>query len=196
MAREVVVHLWCDPCLAEDQHVEGQELTLVLPDLPGSKPRVVAVCELHRKELYQPLLDLLAEHGQTVDEEGNPTGQRGPKRKRASSSPASEACPECGHVAPNRQALGSHCRSRHGKSIAELEGKELPYVCPECGLRTSRPQGLGAHRKAAHGVIGGKAEQERQDEGQGDLLAEDQAEEPAPAKRARKRAPAKTKARS
>lgn len=193
MARAIIVHTWCDPCLAEDKTVDATELApLALPEVPGSKPRVVALCPEHRQALYQPLVDLLVEHGQTVDQSGNPAGQRGPKKKRAADTRDPQTCPVkgCGHEAPNRQALASHARQIHDESLPALEGVPLPYVCPECGYRSSRPQGIGAHRRAAHGVVGAVSAG-KQDDAQGDLLAEQssaEGEAKAPRGRAAKRA--------
>lgn len=184
MAREVVVHLWCDPCLAEDQHVEGQELPpLHLPELTGNRPRVAAVCERHYKELYQPLLDLLEEHGQPVDEEGNPTAVRGKGRPRKSDQPMS--CPSCGHTSPNRGALASHVKLMHSTTLAELLG-EGTLTCPECGQQCARPQGLSAHRRSVHGIEGGGRKAPPDDDGQAALIESEPKK--APAKRASTRA--------
>lgn len=181
MAREIIVHLWCDPCLAEDQRVEGQELPpLVLPEVPGNRPRVAAVCERHRKELYQPLIDLLTEHGQALDEDGNPTGPRGGSYGKAKGDKAM-TCPECGHTSPNKGALSSHVRNMHDTTLAELLG-EATLPCPECGQKCGRPQGLAAHRLRSHGVT---AEQRRAEEAEAGLF--DQGPEEAtkaPAKKA------------
>lgn len=198
MAREVIVRTWCDPCLAEDVQEDGVELApLLLPELGGTKPRVVALCEVHRKELYQPLLDLLEEHGQMVDEEGNPSGPRG-KYTRAKDVPNPLGCPAegCSHESPNRSALSSHVRNMHDTTLSVLLGEETPYECPECGLKSARPQGIAAHRRKVHGVLGTSATavsvREAKDQDQGELTLSDE-EAPTPKKRAtraRKKAPA------
>lgn len=160
MAREVILRTWCDLCLDNDVNEEGVELApLLLPEVGGNKPRVLALCEVHLKELYQPLVDALVEHGQMVDDDGNPTGPRGRYKKAASKGGDGEdwACPACDHVSPNRAALNSHARGRHGKSLAALQGAEEKFECPECGMRSARPQGLAAHRRSVHGIIGTSA---------------------------------------
>lgn len=192
MAREVLIQWWCDPCLADDVKTPGRELSpLQLPELTGKRPRVITLCEQHEKELYTPLVELLEEHGQPVDEEGNPTGKG---RTPSSATPAYMepiTCPDCGHEAPNRSALSSHSRGQHGKTLGELLGLPLPHVCPECDYRSSRPQGLAAHRRQKHGVIGentkAKARKRAADADQPTLDEEPEAEAPAPKKRARKR---------
>jgi hypothetical protein len=190
MAREVIVKTWCDPCLGEDAHSEGRELpALHLPELPGPKPRVIALCERHEKEVYQPLLNLLLEYGQPVDDDGNPSGPRG--RYGQASGPDAVTCPDCGHVSPNRSALSSHSRGQHGKSLAQLLGLPAPYICPECDYASNRPQGLAAHRRAVHGVVGARRlEQEASERQEEDDLFTPEAEIPARkrASRARKKA--------
>ena len=178
MARQVIVRVLCDPCLENELEVEGDELPpLKLPEFTG-RPRVMTLCEVHRKEFYDPFAELLAKLGQPVDDEGNASKPRGPykKRKKSASSdssssseeepaPAQEetpavetaegiACPTCGHVSPNRAALSAHTRTQHGKTLAELEGKPLPFSCPECGDHFSTAKGQGAHRFRVHGVKG------------------------------------------
>jgi hypothetical protein len=166
VAREVIFKTWCDLCLAAEQkNVEGIELpALALPEV-GNKPRVVALCEVHRKELYDPLVEVLREHGQIADEAGQPTGHtgpRGPYKKRGATAkenvPGGMDCPQCGHNSPNRSALSSHVRNMHDATLGEVTGRPTPYECPECGRGFVAPQGVAAHRRIAHGVPGsGKA---------------------------------------
>jgi hypothetical protein len=166
VAREVILKTWCDPHLDQGEHVEGQELPpLLLPDLPGRQAVTMAVCDVHRKELYEPLVDALREFGQHVDDEGNPTGPRGrykkaekPARKYNETVEGGVKCPACEHRSPNVPALSSHARNTHDSTIAELEGKPTPYACPECPEDRPKsfatPQALGAHRARMHGVKG------------------------------------------
>jgi predicted RNA-binding Zn-ribbon protein involved in translation (DUF1610 family) len=169
VARLVIVRTLCDPCLETEAEVDGEELApLKLPEISG-RPRVLTLCEVHRKEFYDPLVEILKELGQPVDEEGNAAGPRGhykPRKgaaKKSAPAPAPHeepaasselACPACGKVSVNKSALQSHTRSAHDKTLAELRGEELPFKCPECGRDFSRPTGLGAHRFRTHGVQG------------------------------------------
>lgn len=155
MAREILVKLWCDPCLAQDERVEGRELPpLLLPELTGRRPRVLTLCERHEKEVYTPIVELLEEHGQPVNEEGVPSssGTLAPSLQPVN-------CPECGHTSPNRAALAGHARKRHDKTLGEVLGEETPYKCPECEAEgrtyaSGRAQGLAAHRRQVHHVVG------------------------------------------
>lgn len=150
MAREVIVSTWCDVCLAEDERVDARELSITVTEVSGKpKPRVLALCPAHEAELVTPLLELLEEHGQLVDTEGNPITPA--KAKSADKGPKAMSCPVCSHVSPNRTALASHTKSMHGKTLAELEGKPRPWVCPDCGYGSPKRQGLAAHRRSAHG---------------------------------------------
>jgi hypothetical protein len=107
--------------LAQGSEVAAEEL----PPLPliGNKPRVLALCDVHRKEVYEPLVEMVKEFGQIVDIDG--TAATAPKRSASRSSspaPSSDAlwCPEC-----------------------EAAGTPRSFTAP---------QGLGAHRYRAHGV--------------------------------------------
>jgi hypothetical protein len=156
MAREVIVRTWCDPCLADDKHEEGDEFG-PMSLIPG-KPRVVALCEVHRKELYDPLIELLTDHGQPVDSDGNSSpGVRGHHKPRATNA-TGPTCPACGHVSTTRTALQAHTRKMHEASLGVLEGKAPSvHTCPECQREFDTPQGMGAHRRAVHDVRGANA---------------------------------------
>lgn len=165
MAREVIFKTWCDLCLARDEQTEGQEIPpLLLPEIPGKQAVVVALCEVHRKEVYDPLVAILQEYGQHVDEHGNPTGPRG-KYKAKPGSPAAavieavpdSTCPLCGKEMAHRGSVNSHLRNSHGTTRGEVEGQKSQHECPECHRMFQLPQALGSHRKRAHGVEGAKS---------------------------------------
>lgn len=141
MPKEVIITSWCDPCFAEDVKTES---TYEEPVTLGSmKARTVLMCERHYKELVEPLRELLLAHGQIVEH-----------TKRQSSSQSEAAgeftCPDCGHVAPTRAALGSHGRSKHDKSLAEMLGEPAPYVCDTCGRKFGKPRALTMHMSRSH----------------------------------------------
>jgi hypothetical protein len=128
MARRVITTMLCDPCLAEGNEVEGEEL----PPLPliGNKPRILALCEDHRAEVYDPLVEMVREHGQIVDIEPGPRAVARPARTRTRTRPEREPEPE-----PESPAE---------EPVAE-------YECPDCARSFTTPQGLGAHRSRVHG---------------------------------------------
>lgn len=118
MAREVVTHVWCDVCLQEDNYSEAKELPPIT--LGGMKPRVLALCELHEKEVYQPIRELLTELGVVAD--SLHTGTKFP-----GTSPGSGVwpCPDPGcpkHTKPykHEQSLRNHARDVHNVSITVL----------------------------------------------------------------------------
>jgi hypothetical protein len=128
MARRVIVKMLCDPCLAGGVEVEAEELPAMT--LTGNKPRVLALCESHRNEVYDPLVAMLKDHGQIVDIEpatGTASAPKAAKKTAAAKAPA-----------------------------PGVSG-EVQYHCPECReagepRSFTAPQGLGAHRYRAHGV--------------------------------------------
>jgi ribosomal protein S27E len=169
MARQVIVKTWCDPCLDNGQDNEGVELpALKLPELPG-RARLLALCEVHRKELYDPLVEALRLLGQPVDAEGAVVPTKTTRKKAAAPveptavEPAAAdgrvACPSCGESLASRTGLQAHVRRIHDTTLAVLEGRnaEDGFACPECGQVCLNPQGLGAHRSRIHGVKGKQA---------------------------------------
>lgn len=112
MARVITVQTLCDPCLNLDKaEVPGEEL----PPLPlvGNKPRVLAVCQRHKAEVYDPLLAMVRDYGQIVDIDG--TTSNGKATKKVVQAGAGLTCPECGRddfAAP--QGLGAHRFRAHG----------------------------------------------------------------------------------
>ena len=66
MAQSVRIELTCDACKADDIHNTEAETTP--PVVMGKgKALVLDLCEPHRKELYDPLADLLARDGRSED---------------------------------------------------------------------------------------------------------------------------------
>jgi uncharacterized C2H2 Zn-finger protein len=162
MVREIIT--WCSPCFADEVREPG--LTLVLA-IDGGKPQALDLCEVHHKQIAQPLLDVLAEYGQPVDIS---------EQKRSSKSAASvtsgrleggQECPvtTCGKSYRNAASLSKHVRRVHGTTITDvrhgsdqLDGMPDPektHKCPDddCGRLFSTPQGLGAHRSRVHGYV-------------------------------------------
>jgi len=119
MARRVTVQLLCDPCLADGKEVEAEELPPL--NLVGNKPRVLALCEGHRAEVFDPLVEMVKAHGQILDIDAGaaPAKASAKKSSRPAASGASVGdplvCPECGRddfAAP--QGLGAHRFRAHG----------------------------------------------------------------------------------
>lgn len=85
MTRELVVNVWCDVC--EDR--EPGETTP--PLLADGKTRTLDLCERHRKELVDPLLAALREHGAAAEERAALPTSAAPRRTRR---PRAEVPPE------------------------------------------------------------------------------------------------------
>jgi hypothetical protein len=131
MARELVTHIWCDPCLSPEEggeptYTKGEELPAIT--LGTMKPRVLAMCEVHRKEYYDAFRDLVARLGQVVPEGAAPSAPRSSSHAGSFPCPVPD-CPK--HTNPYRHdtSLGSHARREHGATVAELRaryGQEEP----------------------------------------------------------------------
>lgn len=151
MARELVTHIWCDVCLSpgegqDPEYVKGEELPPVV--LGNFKPRLLALCEPHRKEFYDPFRDMVARLGQVV-----PEGAARPSAAPVH-APGAYACPvpTCPkHANPYRHdtSLGSHCRREHGATLTELREQ---YGTP-AGSAGDGGQGVLLHQD---GVLGGE----------------------------------------
>lgn len=122
MAREIITKIWCDPCMEEEKYVEASETP---PITIGSlKPRVLALCEVHMKGIFEPLREALQELGQIQPE------SRADMMRMPGTSPGSGIfpcpVPTCTkHTKPykHEQSLRNHARDIHGSTIIELREK-------------------------------------------------------------------------
>lgn len=118
MAREVVTHIWCDVCLhTEDTYTEGTETPPIT--LGNMKPRVLGLCDVHTKDVYEPIKELLAQLGQVVPEGGTA------RFPGTSAGSGVWPCPDpaCAkHATPfkHEQSLRNHAKKFHGVPITEL----------------------------------------------------------------------------
>lgn len=135
MARELQVKIWCDPCATQDLRTEGVETPLVT--IGGNKPRMVALCEPHRKELYDPFAEIITNLGVTMDQiESN----RAPKRVKAKSGsdapppsqmPGSSTgkaikCPlgDCDETRKSPSGVADHLRKHHSTTMYDAIGPD------------------------------------------------------------------------
>lgn len=120
MAREVVTRIWCDVCFHEGEHTEAEELPPVT--IGNTKPRLLALCERHRKEFYDPFQQLLSELGQIIPGSVNTAprsgGQSAPARTPTNGG---ISCPlDCGSILQNRDSLNGHTTRVHNKTLNEI----------------------------------------------------------------------------
>lgn len=156
MARQVEVKVLCDPCMARDQEAAGEEFTI---SLQGDKPLVVAFCEPHRKEFYDPIVDALAIYGEKASADmlsGKAKRQTYPS-VRAERGSGEHACPVegCTKAYAWRGSLRTHVQDEHGTTLAVLEGRtgsETVYKCEVegCGRAFDSAQGLALHTTRLH----------------------------------------------
>lgn len=124
MSRRVIIETICDPCLKAGQEVEAIELPPVT--LFGNKPRLLALCEAHRAEVYDPFLNMVKTFGQTIDLEAasnEPSSSPASNGKRQSSTSAGQSlpCPDCSREFGSPQGLGAHRYQAHGVTAASKQ---------------------------------------------------------------------------
>lgn len=146
MAREIVI--WCDPHIAQDERVTGEDYTLAL----NGSPRVIALCVEHRKELLDPLATLVEEHGILADSirrrgggEAHPSTGAMRKGRQVESRPY--VCPLCPLDYAGMDALAKHIEKIHYVTPGrDLFGKR----CALCGFVSESFQGVGQHVLRSH----------------------------------------------
>lgn len=137
MAREIIISLLCDPCLANDIRVEGEETPPI--QIGHAKPRRIALCKQEHWELYETFAEMLKELGQIDDATAKPVatqGGKGGKRTRSDYGPFPQGewpCPVCAHPYADKGHVQSHMRKQHhitlGEYLANHEGEQL--ILPE-----------------------------------------------------------------
>lgn len=131
MARELVTHIWCDMCLSpgegkEPTYTKGEELPAVT--IAPMKPRLLALCEPHRKEWYDPFKDLVARLGQVVPDGGYRAAVAPSAAPRALYPCPVPDCPKHAKPFKHDTSLSKHAREVHGMTTAELQAE---YGAPE-----------------------------------------------------------------
>lgn len=166
MAREVMIHTWCDVCIAQDvdgdtrrvPSVASHELTL------DGKSWTLDLCETHEAAYYKPFAALVADVGATGPAAPAKAARTAPKasdgapkaratHRRAQDSgkalPIGVVCPleNCGQPYYGRSlgALQQHMRTIHNIGM-EAFGQD----CPVCGNEYPAPQAMASHVRAAH----------------------------------------------
>lgn len=130
MAREVIIKLWCDPCLAVDEHTDGDEYTI---GINTARPMNLTLCEVHEKELLAPLARMLTEMGQPAptgpQQASAPSRRPGSQYGNGPDDPQVCQMPGCGVELKNKSSLSSHVRQRHDivmKEYRVLTGQATP----------------------------------------------------------------------
>jgi hypothetical protein len=171
MAREVVTHIWCDVCNEDDQRTPGEELPPIQFS-PQMKPRVLALCEPHKKEWYDSFKELLVNVGQLVEGESLVGSEENKRTVEC-------IVPGCTTKLKNQGSRNAHLRQIHGMTWTEARAKYLEdgqvtlelettkekaytVACdqPGCDQSYSYPeytrprQAIGLHKRQAHGIRG------------------------------------------
>lgn len=153
MARELVTHIWCDACLAtpegeEPVYTKAEELP---PTTMGAmKPRLLALCEPHRKEYYDPFRELLQRLGQVVPDTGPRAVSAAPAAPGRKVWPCPvPTCPRHTQPFSNKTSRSSHAQREHGATITQLRQQYPGAPSSE----TDQEQGVLLHDQ---GVLAGE----------------------------------------
>lgn len=142
MAREIVTRIWCDACLARDEtYTEATETPPIT--IGAGKPRIMALCEVDMKDLFEPIRHALAEFGQIVPSAG--TGVAAPRSTGSlpvAPPTAGIPCPLCGNVLKSRDSLNGHTSKRHGQTLNEvLVNNNITTLLDVNGAEVPAPRG-------------------------------------------------------
>jgi hypothetical protein len=130
MAREIIMSTWCDPCIANGERAEGEEFIVRVGVKKSDKPRIIALCEVHQKEMLAPVLDILK--GAPVHDEDAPVPAQAtlpgmPKDKPAKiDQPAASARP--GFMGPTLEAAALPTDIPH--PVTKDDGEQI-WSCNE-----------------------------------------------------------------
>lgn len=124
MPKELVVNAWCDPCYEDGEHEPAEEIVVALGDLARMKPQVALLCERHRKEIYEPLHELMAAFGAVSGADVPRSSARSRPESRRQTPPVMCGIPGCdaGYL-KNMGSFGSHVRQLHGMTVTEYREK-------------------------------------------------------------------------
>lgn len=138
MAKDVVIHTWCDRHLQLDERVVGKELP---PVTLGGMTLTLDLCEPCVKEFVTPLVELLDQFG--APPQTSPVARRG-KGKGTDRGLACIWCP-ADFSANTSSGYMNHIRTIHGYGSAiDAFGTMCP-ICGDSGLRM-----MMAHVKKRH----------------------------------------------
>jgi hypothetical protein len=167
MSKEIRTVIWCDgPVHVDYERVEAAVTRRFAADT--LKECEIDLCETCDKDLVQPLLALLTDHGQPVK------GARaikaslpqvldeGPRETRPRRA-AEVRCPveECDWQG-TRSGAGQHTPKAHGGvALPLLEGRHgrrlldgsrvtLDYPCPDCEAAYDSKAGITTHKRVTH----------------------------------------------
>lgn len=169
MARELVTNIWCDVCLtpgedAEPEYTPAKEHPPVTVGM--LQPRVVALCDTHRKELFEPFETLIREHGQTPGKITDIPKAAAPKKApktRATGAPIPCPDPACEkHANPyeNSSSLTGHARNAHGMTLNQL--REKHGIAPVNPIEAANKARLAAATASGPGPVEGVALTDRE----------------------------------
>lgn len=136
--RHIRIEPYCDRCLLRDGSLVPGETTPPIR-VPGStRPKTLELCKACREELFDDLVGLLDECGETPEPERHRIESRRPEQDEK------WECPFCDSMITRKSAAGHLRTSHHAGAIVQ------PTKCPDCEFGTGSQQGMRAHRTGTH----------------------------------------------
>ena len=140
MAKDVVIHIWCDWHMETGARIEGAEYPVTL----GGKARTIDLCDPCTKEFITPLAKLLEAHGALLSASAHRT-------RRPIADVVTVRCLWCtrDYSAESGSGYAAHVKKVHGYASAiEAFGTTCP-ICGDLDLRM-----MMTHVKRFHSEFG------------------------------------------
>lgn len=166
MSKEIRTIVWCDGPIHVDEQVEAAVTRRFAADT--LKECEIDLCEPCDKDLVQPLLALLTDHGQPVKgaktiQPALPAVDMPEGRSRSAHRlPAEVKCPieECDWEG-SKPGASQHAPKVHGEVLTVLEGRHgrrlldgsritLGFPCDECEAAYDTKGGRTTHKRQTH----------------------------------------------
>lgn len=151
MAKDIVIHVWCDRHMETDERVEARELPPITLD---GKIRTLDLCDPCIKEFVTPLAQLLEAHGALPSASASrstSSARVSARGRRGSAEMVAVRCLWCSkeYSADTGSGYMAHAKQIHGYASAiEAFGTTCP-ICGDLDLRM-----MMTHVKRVHPEFG------------------------------------------
>jgi hypothetical protein len=149
MAIQVIQRKTCDPHSDRGEEVEGETTPPIA--IGKSGPMEFEMCPVCRKEMLEPLIELLTAHGR-------PANSLQPARRKVRNKSTPAPCPYCDETMSSLGFLNRHIDLRHPgrdrveRPEADVDRSGRTFDCPEGDLPqpTTNPGAFSSHMRRRH----------------------------------------------